>query len=232
MCSKSSKKLKDLGIHRTSESQAGQSVNGKPPRNRRFKHTTGQTDKQVTNLNSVVVNLSSPELTESEKSLLSKGLNFCPQPKSYDKGKLVEDTKAFTRRMRLKSHFADHSDSPSEEKYPDFIPKSYWQPLKQGCDLEGFVNRLESAVRSHIPPKPKHDNLSKSDHSALYSLQKHEDIVIKHADKGSAVAVMERDHYVSEAERQLYFFYFLQTLDNDPTQEFAMQVSNTCQRNA
>ena len=224
---KRSKKLKGLGIHRTSECQASQSGDGKLPRSRRFKRTTRQTDKQATNLDSVVVNLSSAELTESEKSLLSKGLNFCPRPKSYDKGKLVEDTKAFTRRMRLKSHFADRSDSRSQEKYPDFIPKSDWQPPKQGRDLEAFVNRVESAVRSHIPPKPKHDNLSKSDRSALYNLQKREDIVIKPADKGSAVVVMDRDQYVSEAERQLNDSTFYKPLDHDPTPEFAKQVSDT-----
>ena len=72
------KKLKDLGIHRTSECQASQPVDGKLPRNRRFKRTSRQTDEQVTNLDSVVVNLSSAELTESEKSLLSKGLKFLP----------------------------------------------------------------------------------------------------------------------------------------------------------
>ena len=210
-----------------SRNQASQSVDGKLPRNRRFKRTTRQTDEQVTNLDSVVVNLSSAELTESEKSLLSKGLNFCTRPKSYDKGKLVEDTQAFTRRMRLKSHFADRGDSHSQEKYPDFIPKSDWQPPNQGRDLEAFVNRVESAVRSHIPPKPKHDNLSRSDRSALYNLQKREDIVIKPADKGSAVVVMDRDHYVSEAERQLNDSAFYRPLDHDPTQEFAKQVSDT-----
>ena len=89
------------------------------------------------------------------------------------------------------------------------------------------MNRVESAVRSHIPPKPKHDNLSKSDRSALYNLQKREDIVIKPADKGSAVVVMDRDHYVSEAERQLNDSTFYKPLDHDPTPEFAKQVSDT-----
>ena len=89
------------------------------------------------------------------------------------------------------------------------------------------MNRVESAVRSHIPPKPKHDNLIKSDRSALYNLQKREDIVIKPADKGSAVVVMDRDHYVSKAERQLNDSTFYKPLDHDPTPEFAKQVSDT-----
>ena len=51
-----------------------------------------------------------------------------------------------------------------------------------------------------------------SERSALHSLQKREDIIIKPADKGSAVVVMDREHYISEAERQLNdstFFAFL-----------------------
>ena len=46
----------------------------------------------------------------------------------------------------------------------------------------------------------RHDNLKPSERSALHSLQKREDIIIKPADKGSAVVVMDREHYVSEAE--------------------------------
>ena len=68
---------------------------------------------------------------------------------------------------------------------------------------------------------------SKSDRSALYNLQKRKDIVIKPADKGSAVVVKDRDHYVSEAERQLNDSTFYKPLDHDPTPEFAKQVSDT-----
>ena len=92
--------------------------------------------------------------------------------------------------------------------------------------LRCLTNRVELAVRSYIPPKPKHDNFSKSDRSALYNLPKREDIVIKPADKGSAVVVMDRDHYVSEAERQLNDSTFYKPLDHDPTPEFAKQVSD------
>ena len=77
---KRSKKLKDLGIHRSSECQASQSDDCKLHRNKRFKCTARQTDKQVTNLDSFVVNLSSAKL---QKSLLSKGQIFLPRPKTY-----------------------------------------------------------------------------------------------------------------------------------------------------
>ena len=47
------------------------------------------------------------------------------------------------------------------------------------------------------------------------------------ADKGSAVVVMDRDHYVSKAKRQLNDSTFYKPLDHDPTPEFAKQVSDT-----
>ena len=61
----------------------------------------------------------------------------------------------------------------------------------------------------------------------LYNLQKREDTVIKPADKGSAVVVIDWDHYVSKAERQLNDSAFYRPLDHDPTPEFAKQVLDT-----
>ena len=73
---------------------------------------------------------------------------------------------------------------------------------------------------------PKHDNLTKADRGALQSLKKRDDIIIKPADKGSAVVVMDREHYISEAERQLNDSNFYTSLDHDPTLEYAKQVSD------
>ena len=149
--------------------------------------------------------------------------------------------------MRLKSHFTkvdlfdntidpdNDPDNPSQtaninyttdskEKYSTFIPKSHWQPPRQGHDLETFVSSVESDIASHKPPKPRHDNLTKEERNALHSLQRRSDIVIKPADKGSAVVVMDRDHYVSEAERQLNDSTYYELLDHDPTDEFAKKV--------
>lgn len=48
---------------------------------------------------------------------------------------------------------------------------------------------------------------------------------IKAVDKGPAVVVMDRDHYFSEAERQLNDFTHNELLDYDTTDQFAKQVS-------
>ena len=85
---------------------------------------------------------------------------------------------------------------------------------------------MESDIAKHKPPLPKHDNLKPSERSALHSLKKREDIIIKPADKGSAVVVMDREHYISEAERQLNDSTFYKALDHDPTHEFAKKVAD------
>ena len=183
---KRQKKLKALGVDHVVDPPTGHSFMCKKPRNRRFVRRQRREETSKTANDTPVVNLSSVDLTESENRLSSKGLGFCHRPKSYDRGNLLHDTKVFSRRMRLKSHYIDRDDTNrSSEKYPNFVPKSDWQPPKKGPDLETFINSVESDIPSQKPSKPKHDNLTKS-----------EEIFIKPADKGSAVVVMDRDHYI------------------------------------
>ena len=84
-----------------------------------------------------------------------------------------------------------------------------------------FISSVESDIASHKPSKPKHDNLAKSECTARYALQNRQEIIIKPADKGSVIVVMDRDHYISGAERQLEDPTYYRLLDHDPTPEFA-----------
>jgi reverse gyrase len=47
------------------------------------------------------------------------------------------------------------------------------------------------------------DNLAQTERSALRDIQERDDIIIKPADTGSAVVVMDKTTYLQEAERQL-----------------------------
>ena len=52
-------------------------------------------------------------------------------------------------------------------------------------------------------PTDKCNNLTSKERQALYDLKNDKNIVIKSADKGSAVAVWDREDYIKEAEKQL-----------------------------
>jgi len=70
-----------------------------------------------------VINLSSHILTPTERSVLEKGLKFCPTPGEPNMNELLEDLRLFFRRMKLKAHFYDPSEMPLENQstIPDFF---------------------------------------------------------------------------------------------------------------
>ena len=52
-------------------------------------------------------------------------------------------------------------------------------------------------------PQNKYNNFTREERSALYNLKNDKNIVIKSADKGSAVVVWDRGNYIKEAEEQI-----------------------------
>ena len=87
-----------------------------------------------------------------------------------------------------------------------WIPgKKIWCPDKnRDLFLEAYASALEEKIFRESNLKEKcHRNLTKEEQKALEDLRSYDDIVIKQADKGSAVVVMDKERYVTEATRQL-----------------------------
>ncbi len=199
----------------------------KKGRNRRFirRHN------DQSNIN-VVVNLSNHELTQGEKALLSRGLGFCPKPNYVNNMELHEDMESFYRRLRLRNHF--YKEVPVDESNvsvsgntdpPLFKKPSSWQPKKRDPVLESFVNAVASDIDSHVPPKDRRKNLSRPEQAALDTLSNNDSIIIKPADKGSAVVVINKSDYITEANKLLHNTAHYRKLSSDPTQEITDSVT-------
>ena len=52
--------------------------------------------------------------------------------------------------------------------------------------------------------QPRKKNLTKEEYQSIKSLRNHPDIIIKPADKGSAIVIQDKEYYVKEGERQLH----------------------------
>ena len=65
-------------------------------------------------------------------------------------------------------------------------------------------------------PKDKYNNLTRDERGTLPNLKNDKTIVIKGADKGSAVVVWDRDDYIQEAEKQLGDKEIYEKISNDP----------------
>ena len=151
-------------------------------------------------------------MSDSERDILSRGLNFVPTKPSTDKFSTSFDVHQYYRRLRLAAHFGS-TETPTgpatdlmDGKVDPQFPKepSTWTP-KAGefSALERYIDTCESDIqRLHSRPL-RHLNMSTEEIDTLKKLKGRKDIVIKPADKGGAVVVWRKDLYVKEAERQL-----------------------------
>ncbi len=103
-------------------------------------------------------------------------------------------------------------------KHPDFKEPSTWEPTKnppEALTAMIMANELELSLVKTRNPHPQ--NLTRGERSALRNLTKNRDIIIKPADKGSAVVVLNTSDYIKEGERQLNDHTFYQKLDTNRT---------------
>lgn len=149
-------------------------------------------------VSSNVVNLSGRELSNAEISLLSKGLKFVPTPTFVNKAKIKEELEIYGRKLRLMWHF--RNDEKSEIN--PFRPKSKFNPKGKDAAIEIYLSRLEEEILA-LDTSLRYSNITKEEREALRNLQNDTSIIIKEADKGSAVVVWDREDYLKEAEKQL-----------------------------
>ena len=147
-----------------------------------------------------VVNLFKRNLNDAEISLLSKRLDFIPTCNNIDKAKLKMELEAFRRMLRLKWHFRKENKDIHRDM---FKPKSKFNPRNKDAAIELYLSSLEEKLMKVEVPKDKFNNLTNSEQKALYDLKNDKSIVIKSADKGSAVVVWDREDYIKEPEKQL-----------------------------
>ena len=96
------------------------------------------------------------------------------------------ELKAFGRMLCLKWHFRNENKDIHRDM---FKSKSKFNPHNKGAVIELYLSSLEEKLMKVEIPKGKFNNLTNSEQKALYDLKNDESIVIKSADKGSAVVV-------------------------------------------
>ena len=190
-------------------------------------------DSSPENLKTVVTIPENLLLSDSEKSVLSKGLNFVPISKKTDKFSVKQDVEKFLRRVQLKAFFHDKKDDSNISNEDTFetlqVRKSKWTPPEgQFASLDFFSKKCRHDINKlKFNRNTKFSNLSSEEWSALKSLKKRKDIVIKAADKGGAVVVWRADLYQKEALRQLSDTSFNAKIDKDLTLINQNIVKNT-----
>ena len=170
--------------------------------------------------------MSNYKLNTHETTILQKDLNFIPTPSREHEVKILQDFLLFERKLRLyhKLHKKEEDiettdESSDEEDSPHKIlrPSKGWKPEDSECDPNIMkyktcvIHDMESKLM--IKPRPRF-NTSKDERKAIVTLRKNSDIIIKPADKGGAIVILNKTDYIKEGERQLENSEHYQKIDN------------------
>ena len=124
-------------------------------------------------------------MTAREISLLCKGLNFIPTPNKEHPATLLQDILLFDRKLRLKYYFYQDTTTETTDLTEDdninndiLHPSSGWTtPSGQDPFLEGYRSTI---IHNTMEWK------------AITTLRNNKHIVIKPADKGVNIVIMNK----------------------------------------
>ena len=176
------------------------------------------------NLKTKVINLFSINLTEEEIEVLKLGLSFTPTP-SPNIPELEEDIFNFTRKLRLTYHFRN----TKEKEYTTSLisNKSKWTPnTRENTELDNIIRQLND-----LPLKTKKttDNIRKLRPALKKVLNrtKENELIIKKADKGSIVVIMDNKYYWEMCRNHLSDQKLYLNLGiNDPTEKVEIRMNS------
>ena len=153
-------------------------------------------------------------LSESENRLLEKGLLFVPTIKTFPINEIVAAKDEICRKVKIKDFFKD-SDKNSYSNEKKLQNKSTWQPpiskitedtietvSKLNCETIKLLQSLPGTTKGSLI-LPGKVNLDREETLSLKTLKNNNSIVIKSADKGGAIVIMDKEAYINEANRQL-----------------------------
>jgi hypothetical protein len=175
----------------------------KSPTNRRDKYQV-KVRKRFNLKNNVVVNLSDTILSTSDLLLLNKGLGFAPSHFRTNWQLLNDDILRFERKLQLFYHFENTGDRGDSMPHTDslFKPKSDWWPRKLNGHITKFTSLLKQEMASLMSTLPK-VNLSQQEIDSLKKLKNNSDIIIKPADKGGGICVLNTQDYLTKVNTML-----------------------------
>lgn len=190
-----------------------------------------------------IFNLSKKELTEHHKSLLNKGMKFAPDNKP-DHFQMFIDANKFIRNINLKKYFMGvQKVNPTVEKkggeninreellditskFAHTVLKNKSEFIPKVCNnecIDTFKRIVTKELKSMKSPVGL-DNLTNKEKEALKDLKLDKTIVIKPADKGGGVVILNLEDYDGEMSRLLSDKETYLRLSGDPTTRYKREL--------
>ncbi|XP_063800256.1 mucin-5AC-like [Pseudophryne corroboree] len=156
-----------------------------------------------------------------ERKVLTRGLKFAPTSQLEPFGFYV-DLQKFIRKLTLRRFFTgknnDEVGNSEAQSGSQFKPKSLFYPtFAKGSFIDCFSKLVLDDVEQTLRKKRRKCNLTKKEWSALKSLKSDDSIIIKPADKGGGLVLMDKVDCIAELDRQLSDGITYSKIKADPT---------------
>lgn len=185
------------------------------------------------------INLSAFILTTDQVSLLDKGLSFIPSIKHTNLTSYHKNIDQLVRRLRLCEFFLNREDTYDPHAFQNrFLAPSSWCPPISTCTEEtkvtisSILQASQDIIANNLNMLGDSlsvkctSNLTANESNALRSLRTNADIIIKPADKGGSVVVMDKVLYEAEAFRQLNNSKYYKKIEQPLTEQNRLLINS------
>ncbi len=188
--------------------------------------------------------MSDYELSAHQRSLLDKGLTFIPTVCRVPYRRILECKQRNVRNLKLRDYFRFSEREYNADAFENrFKLCSDWTPPISGISEETIkaINRIsilsnvvcsKRLIRNDKPGSPfvacrdnSSCNLSQDEICSINELRTNNNIIIKPADKGGAVVVMNKDLYKAEGLRQLLNGHYYEEIQRPLANETANRIN-------
>ena len=148
-----------------------------------------------------ITNVSSINLSEAERNLLGRGLNFIPTPSREHPATMLQDYLLFDRKLRLQYYFMDKKINTTNDKPTTLKQSTGWTPpSSQDQNFDSYRNLTQREILKEldIAPSYRRFNLPKSERQAIKILANNDKITIKSVDKGGRIVIQDTTDYINE----------------------------------
>ena len=144
-----------------------------------------------------VANLSDYKLSEEHFKLLEHGLSFCPTRKYIDRIKICHDNERFCRNIRLHEYFPSRTINYTSSVKTN---KSWTPPEGRSEHIDSLIKKVRNHYNNLITniPTDTQNNLSTNQRTAMKELSSNTNIVVKEADKGGAITIINTSDYITD----------------------------------
>ena len=147
-----------------------------------------------------VANLSDSKLSPEHNKFLQLGLSSCPTLEFADPVKICHDNEQYGRRLCLHKYFLSNGEANKQPVHNDRCKTRWTPPNGRNTFIDSFVNYTRYQYNNFISNTPHNikPNLPKQQQRALRELSNNTNIVIKEADKGGAITIINKEDYIHD----------------------------------